>query len=262
MSTTLTVIGDFADPMSYLASQRVTRLQSLGIADVTWCAVTAQARLPRAALPLSEPAALAASSVSLPGELTPAAGTIVYGSAAASAAYAESLTESIADPTSGGLSIADRMRAALFDALWVEHRRVDDPEVIRRIVFAVFDAGYLRAPARRRSADNQPILPFPGNRPLAAARRSGFVVTLAGAPLTNDGQRRLDTWRRAWQTQGMPELPILMTGLGEQLTGAPALRRLEQLLQPVTRTQLAQDDRPPVARNVETAPISVRVGVR
>jgi hypothetical protein len=262
MSATLTVIGDFADPMSYLASQRVTRLQSLGIADVTWCAVTAQARLPRAALSLSESAALAASSVSLPGELAPAAGTIVPGSGAASAAYAESLTESLVDPVSGGLSIADRMRAALFDALWVEHRRVDDPEAIRHIVFDVFDAGHVRAPARRRIADNQSLLPFVGNCPLPASRRSGFVVTLAGAPLTTDGQRRLDAWRQAWQAQGTPELPILITSEGEQLTGARALRRLEQLLQPVTTPQWEQDDRPPVESEVAPATRSAQVGVR
>lgn len=240
MSLTLTVIGDFADPMSYLASQRVTRLQSLGIADVTWCAVTAQSRLPRAGLPLSESAARTAASVALPGELLPAAGTIVPGSGAASAAYAESLTESLAEPASYGLNTADRMRAALFDALWVEHRRVDDPEVIRRIVFDVFDAGYVRAGVRRRVADNDSIVPFVGNPPLAASRRSGFVVTLAGGPLTTDGQRRLDTWRGSWRARGMAELPILMTSQGEELTGAHALRRLEQLLHPVTSEQLVE----------------------
>jgi 2-hydroxychromene-2-carboxylate isomerase len=240
MTATFTVIGDFADPMSYLASQRVTRLQSLGIADVTWCAVTAQSRLPRAGVPLSEPAAVAAARVALPGEFLPAPGTIVPGSGAASAAYAESLTESLANPAVRP-SIADRMRAALFDALWVEHRRIDDPEVIRKIAFDVFDAGYARADARRRAADNQSIVPLVGTHPVHASRRSGFLVSLAGAPLTNDGQQRLDTWRRAWQAHGAPALPVVTTSQGETLTGADALRRLERLLQPATSTQLVDD---------------------
>jgi 2-hydroxychromene-2-carboxylate isomerase len=258
---TMTVIGDFADPLSYLASQRVTRLRSLGI-DVTWGAVTAQPRLPRATTPLTKAAVLITAAAALPGELLPATGTVVPNSGAASAAYAESLTESLTGSATGGLSVADHMRAALFDALWVQHRRIDDPEVIRGIVFDVFDAGYERANIRRTITDNQSILPHPVyTYPLAASRRSGYVVTLGGAPLTTDGQRRLDAWRQIWHDSGSPALPSLTTNRGEQLTGPDALHRLEQLV-PRASTQIPQVPRQPKTVDTQAAPDRYRLGVR
>lgn len=261
MTLTVTLTGDFADPLSYLASQRITRLSSLSILDVHWCAVTVQPRLPRASAPLTEAGALTAATAALPGELLPAAGTLVPSSGAASAAYAEALTESLADPTADRPRIADRIRAALFDALWVQHRRIDDPEVIRHVVFDVFDAGYERADIRRRIASNDSLLPHHGSHPLGASRRSGYVVTLAGAPMTTDGQRRLDTWQQAWRDRGEPDLPTLNTSQGEQLTGLGALRWLEQLLLPVTSTQplpAARDGRPATSVVTGSAPASQR----
>jgi hypothetical protein len=143
----------------------------------------------------------------------------VPNSRAATAAYAESVTD----------GVPDEMRRALFDALWNDHRRVDDPDVIRSIVSAVLDPKPLGDfDARLRS--NQPLVPLGDPNVLAISRRLGFTVSMGRGPLTLTGQRRIDSWRRLWQDNGTPQLPLLLTGTDEALSGDRALRWLADRL--------------------------------
>jgi hypothetical protein len=213
---TVTVIGDFADPLSFLASQRVGRVSSLGPCEVRWLAVEADRSRPMGGRPLSAESAQTAAELGLPGEAVPVAGAKVPNSRAATAAYAESLTD----------GVPDAMRRALFDALWVHHCRIDDPDVIRGIVFDVLhpDLGQMSVEERRRA--DRPIVPLGGPDPIAATRRFGFIVSLGRGPLTLAGQHRIDRWRRLWQSCGEPLLPLLLTDLGEVIAGQRGVRWL------------------------------------
>lgn len=216
---TVTVIGDFADALSFLASQRVEQITSLGLAEVRWLAVESDRSRPMGGRPLDQASADAARMLALPGEVVPDAGLKVPNSRAATAAYAESLTD----------GVADAMRRALFDALWLHERRIDDPDVIRAIVFAVLNPdppGDVDARIRA----NQPIVPLGDPDPIATSRRLGFVVSMGRGPLTLEGTRRIDAWAGLWQDRESPRLPLLLTDHGEPYAGERALRWLANLL--------------------------------
>lgn len=216
---TVTVVGDFADPLSYLASQRVEQLGSLGVCDLRWLAVQADRGHPVGGRPLGEAAARAARLVSLPGEHVPAGGMVVPNSRAATAAYAESVAD----------GHAQAMRRALFDAVWVAGLRVDDPGVLRSVVFRVFHP-HLMVDVEAQIAANRMVVPLRDSDPIADSRRLGLTVSPAGGPLTVAGQDRLDGWRRMWQQRGAPLLPLVLTDLEEVLAGERALRWLAQHL--------------------------------
>lgn len=216
MTITITVVGDFADPLSFLASQRVEQLASLGLVDVRWVAVEADRGRPLAGRPLSAEDAARAAELSLPGETLPGAGQQVASSRAATSAYAESLSD----------GVPDAMRRALFDALWVRHLRVDDPEVIRGLVFDVLNPSPPVHDVARRRRDNEAVVALGSGDEGAISRQLGVVVTLARGPLTTSGQERLDRWRRLWLDHGAAALPLLVTELGEPCSGEAALRWL------------------------------------
>lgn len=215
----VTIVGDFADPLSFLASQRVEQLSSLGLIDVRWYAVQADRTAPIGGRPFGGVAARAAAEVGLAGEHLPAADAAVPNSRAATAAYAEALTD----------GRAGAVRRALFDAVWVTGRRVDDPNVIRSLVFDAYHPN-LTIDVEARIAANRMVVPLPDADPLTGTRRLGLIVSMAGGPLTVAGQDRIDAWRRLWQQHGEPRLPLLLTELGEPLSGRRALAWLTRRL--------------------------------
>lgn len=207
------VVGDFADPLSFLASQRVEQIVSLGLHEVRWLAVESDRTWPVGGRPLDPARAELARRLSLPGELVPDVGVPVFNSRAATAAYAESETD----------GVAPAMRRALFDAMWVAHRRVDDYEVVRSVVFGVLNPRPPAGPIEFRRVVNVPVVPLGVGDWVSTSRREGFLVAPGGGPLTTQGQRRIETARRVWQQRGGQPLPVVVTELGECLSGARAL---------------------------------------
>lgn len=208
----ITLVGDFADPLSFLASQRVAKIASLGVHRVQWVAVEADRACPMSGRPLSAGAAGALRECGLAGETIPAAGARIPNSCSATAAYAESLSD----------GVADAMRRALFDAAWVARLCVDDPEVIRGIVSGVLNPNRpVRTEARIRA--NAPIVPLGDPDPIAVTRRLGFIVSIARGPLTEAGHQRVKDWRALWRQHGEPMLPLVVTSTGDRLASTAAL---------------------------------------
>ena len=217
---TITIVGDFADHLSFLASQRAEHIRSLGLHQVRWLAVEADRGRPVGGRPLDITDLDQVQRLAVPGEALPAAGIQVPNSRAATAAYAESVTD----------GVPDVMRCALFDALWVNGRNIGDPDVIRSIAFAVLNPLPPYGDIDWRIRANLPIVPLGDPDPIATTRRLGFIVSMGRGPLTVSGQERLDEWRRFWEQHGMSELPLLLTDRGKALTGAHALTWLAQQL--------------------------------
>lgn len=212
------ILGDFADPFSYLASQRVEQLGSLGLFDVDWRAVQADRLHPVGGRALAAQIAAALAAEARPGEHVPAAGLVVPNSAAATAAYAESLTD----------GAGDRMRRALYDAIWIRHQQADDIEVVRRIAFTVLNPEPI-ADIHDRIAANRVVVPLGAPDPLEVTRRMGYLAALGRSPLTGDGWHRVRDWRALWQAHGCPRLPLLLLP-GDALAGPAALRWLARRL--------------------------------
>src|SRR5581483_10438013 len=173
----IVVFGDFADPLSFLASQRVEQIASLGLHDIEWLAIESRRGLPMHGRPLDADTAEAVRRLSMAGEAVPTAGLLVPNSGAATAAYAESFTDGLPDP----------MRRALFDALWVQGRNIADTEILRSVAFSVFNPQPPAADLQRRSQANQPLVPLGDPDPFAVTRRLGFLVSMDGGPLTDAG---------------------------------------------------------------------------
>ena len=213
-----TIIADFGDPLSFLASQRADRLAALGH-DLRWLAVEGDRRCPIGAGRALDDALLARlSRLRLPGE-TMSTARRAPNSAAATAAYAESITDGCKDP----------MRRALFEAAWVKGARVDDPNVIRSLAYGVLNPEPL-GDVRFRIQENVPVVPFREPYPSARSRQLGFLVSMGRGPLTGAGQARLDRWVRVWQQAGAARLPLVLTARGEMFSGERALQWLADQL--------------------------------
>ena len=224
---TITLVGDFADPLSFLASQRAEHIRSLGLHDVRWLAVEADRTRPTVGAPPDETLVGRVRRLAAPGEAVPASGLRVPNSRAATAAYAESFTD----------GVADAMRRALFDAVWVQGRNIGDPEVIRSIVFDVLNPLPPYGDIDWRIRANLPIVPLGDPDPIATTRQLGFIVSSGRGPLTVTGQECIDEWRRFWRQQQTSELPLLLTDRDDVFAGEDALRWLaRQLPHPSTAT--------------------------
>lgn len=217
---TITLIGDFADPLSFLASQRVEQIASLGLHEVRWQAVETDRLRTLRGEPLTQEEVAEVEALALPGEVLPEAGVPVPNSRAATAAYAESLTD----------GAASGMRRRLFDAIWVEHLPAGAPEVIRTLVYQLYNEPLTPDEIAFRRQENVPVVAKGDVDVIITTRRSGLVVSMARGPLTTIGQRRIDGWRRDWQDHGCPRLPLLVTGAGDILSGPAALAWLAEQL--------------------------------
>jgi 2-hydroxychromene-2-carboxylate isomerase len=189
---TVIIYGDFNCPYSYLASQRAGRLREAGVA-VDWRAVEHDRRLPAGGLPsgsdqaswgreLAEVAALA-----LPGEQVPAGPpAMVSNTEAAVAAYAEAVSD----------GVADELRGSLFRAVWAQGLNLSSPQEVRRLVT---DLMWPREDvAVRLASPDFPSLLLRDTDMTRIVRRSGGTIALNGVPLTTTGWRRVRQWRGEW----------------------------------------------------------------
>jgi DSBA-like thioredoxin domain len=218
------VYGDFNCPYSYLASQRADRLIRGGTAQVDWRAVEHDPRLSLTGTSadadrdiwekeLAEIAALA-----LPGEHAPAAPPpIISNTRAAVAAYAEAVTD----------GIADELRRRLFAAIWVAGRHLSSAYEVRGLV-----AGLMWSPGNIADRLASPDLPGLLDRdpdPARAVRWAGGTIAVDGGPLTTAGWRRIRAWRAKWLALPSQVIPAVV-GPGQVVrSGVDGLRYLADL---------------------------------
>jgi 2-hydroxychromene-2-carboxylate isomerase len=119
---TVIIYGDFNCPYSYLASQRADLLSEAGVA-VDWRAVEHERRLPvTGSRPDRDKDAwdrelAEVASLALPGEHVPALPALISNTEAAVAAYAEAVSD----------GVADELRGSLFRAVWVQGLHLSSP---------------------------------------------------------------------------------------------------------------------------------------
>ncbi len=169
------VYGDFASPWSYLASRRAHRLETAGVAAIDWRAVRSldtRRWLPQAMTARVETARAVMPEVIealLPGEELPVdLGERLPFTEAAQSAYAEAYVAGRADQT----------RRILFQALWIHHVDVNDPEVLRTILYDVL---------------------MDSRSPSEVVRDSGVVPSMMRGPISTQAWEALRTWTREWQ---------------------------------------------------------------
>jgi 2-hydroxychromene-2-carboxylate isomerase len=220
----VTVYGDFNCPYSYLASQRADQLARDGIAGIDWRAVEHDRGLALTGTAseagrrtwdreLAEVAALA-----LPGESVPSAPPpVISNTGAAVAAYAEAVTD----------GIADELRRRLFATIWAERGHISSAYEVRRVVVGLMwpqedIAGRLASPDIASILGRDPDL-------WRAVRRSGGTIAPNGEPLTVSGRRRIRRWRQDWLALPSQVIPAVV-GPGQILrSGTEALHYLAQI---------------------------------
>jgi DSBA-like thioredoxin domain len=219
----LIVYGDFNCPYSYLASQRLDAVVRAGQAEVEWRAVEHDPRLALTGTPsspdsqswqreLSEVADLAR-----PGEHPPAgAPALISNTGAAVAAYAEAVTD----------GVQDELRRRLFEEIWVRQRHLSSPYEVRHLVSELM---YPAGPrAERLATPDLPARTLHSVRPGLLPRLSGCTIAPDGGPLTTEGYRRIQQWRREWLSGSGGVIPALTLSDG-MLTGVAALGHLADL---------------------------------
>ena len=219
----LIVYGDFNCPYSYLASQRADRLARGGIARVDWRAMEHDRGLALTGTPseadrcawdkeLAEVAALA-----LPGEDVPATPPVISNTRAAVAAYAEAVSD----------GIADELRRRLFAAIWVDRRHISSAYEVRPLVTELMwppedIADRLASPDIPSLLDRDPDL-------WRTVRRSGGTIAPDGGPLTTGGWRRIRTWRKDWLALPSQVIPAVIGPDQILRSGIDGLRYLADL---------------------------------
>ena len=171
--------SDFTSAASYLASMRIDRLAEYGHTVPSWRAVEYRPRLPIGGLRSTDTARGvrgreldAVQQLLHPDEEFEARlPDFLPNSQAAVAAYAESFE----------VGIADRARRLLFEAYWVDGRDIGRPEMLRDLLLGEFE--------QARASTDPP-------------RLSGYVVSMAGSPVTTAAYRRVRDWQDAWLNLG------------------------------------------------------------
>lgn len=219
----LIVYGDFNCPYSYLASQRADAVSRTGQAEVEWRAVEHDRRLALTGTPASADAErwrrelAEAAALAGPGEQVPDAGpATISNTGAAVAAYAEAVTD----------GVADELRRSLFAEIWLRQRHLSSPYEVRQLVRALM---YPAGPRNRPPAG--PGLPARVHHraaPGVLPRLSGCTIAPDGGPLTTEGYQRIRQWRRGWLSGADGVLPALSLPDG-MLAGAAALDHLADL---------------------------------
>jgi 2-hydroxychromene-2-carboxylate isomerase len=189
---TVIIYGDFNCPYSYLASQRADRLRKAGVA-VDWRAVEHDRGLPAGGLPSDSDQAswgrelAEVASLALPGEQVPAGPpALISNTEAAVAAYAEAVSD----------GVAEELRGSLFRAIWVRGLNLSSPHEVRRLVTSLM---WPREDvAVRLASPDFPGLLLRDTDMTRIARRFGGTVALNGVPLTTAGWQRVRQWRQQW----------------------------------------------------------------
>ena len=217
------VYGDFNCPYSYLASQRADLLSRAGVA-VGWRAVEHDAGLPvtgsrsdgdRATWDreLAEVASLA-----LPGERVPdRSPVLISNTKAAVAAYAEAVSD----------SVADELRRRLFRAIWVQGLHLSSAYEVRRLITGVMWPQ--EDITDRLSSPDIPSLLLRDPDLARIDRRSGGTIAPDGQPLTTVGWRRIQQWRREWLALPSQVIPAVIGPDQALRPGIEGLRYLADL---------------------------------
>jgi len=201
---TVIIYGDFNCPYSSLASQRVDRLRKAGVA-VDWRAVEHDRGLPATGLPSGSDQAswgrelAEVASLALPGEPVPAGPpALISNTEAAVAAYAESVSD----------GVADELRGSLFRAIWAQGLNISSPHEVRRLVTGLM---WPREDvAVRLASPDFPSLLLRDTDMTRIVRRSGGTIALNGVPLTTTGWRRVREWRREWLALPSQVIPAVI----------------------------------------------------
>lgn len=201
---TVIVYGDFNCPYSYLASQRADLLSRAGIA-VDWRAVEHDWRLPVTGTPSDidragwERELAEVASLALPGEQVPARPpALISNTKAAVAAYAEAVSD----------GVADELRGSLFRAIWAQGLNLSSPHEVRRLVT---DLTWPREDvAGRLASPDFPSLLLRDTDMTRIVRRSGGTIALNGGPLTTAGWRRIRQWRQEWLALPSQVIPAVI----------------------------------------------------
>ncbi|MGH3228656.1 MAG: DsbA family oxidoreductase [Streptosporangiaceae bacterium] len=223
------VYGDFNCVYCYLASQRADRLVREGKADVGWRAVEHSPRLPVTGVrspphdtdggdDLAQAARLA-----LPGERLPATlPAMISNTRAAVSAYAEAITD----------GIADRLRLRLFESIWAQGRNISGVPEVRRVITDLLWPADPIYPHLISPDLPTPVLHDPD--PASIVRREGGTVTPDGGPLTTAAYDRARQWRRQWLALGAgePAIPAVIGPDGAVHAGPDALRCLAGIAGP------------------------------
>ena len=220
----LIVYGDFNCPRSYLASQRVDTLLSLGHADIEWRAVEHDPRLsmtgtPRTANPMRWQRDLAeTSALALPAERTPAAAPpLISNTLAAVSAYAEAVTD----------GVQHELRRALFEAIWTRRHHLSGADDVRRVITAIT---YRPRPVRPYLGLELPPPGLGHPDPFHMIRVLGGTIAANGIPLTTTGWRRAQRWRQDWLALTQHVVPTVIDPTGTPMPGRRALLYLAELL--------------------------------
>ncbi len=212
--------ADFNSPLCYLAGLWVDQ-RAAGGAEFEWRAVehapglsmlgTASGGAPQVLRELEEAGQLPvpAGADRLPGAPPP----VITNTRAAVAAYAEAVTD----------GVADEVRRRLLRAIWIDKRHLSSAYEVRRIIT---DAMYPRVPLGPYRSTSLPQ-PMTGDPDLwKATRRQGGTIAPDGGPLTTIGYRRIRAWRDQWRALGLPRLPLLIDADGDIHHGTEAVRLL------------------------------------
>jgi hypothetical protein len=226
---TVIVYGDFNCPYSYLASQRADLLSRAGV-TVDWRAVEHDWCLPVTGSPsasgragwqreLAEVAALA-----LPGEQVPAGPPVlISNTGAAVAAYAEAVTD----------GVADELRGSLFRAIWAQGLHLSSAYEVRRLVTALMWPQEYISDQLASPDFPTPLLRDPDLARIT--RRSGGTIATNGVPLTTSGWRRIRQWRQEWLALPSQVIPAVV---GSDQIVRPGIEGLGYLAELVSATGL------------------------
>lgn len=195
------VYADFSCPLCDRAAARVAVLGAAGHV-VDWRAVETHPSLPRSGRPRTEQERAAATEqlgalaeILVPDEAaSPNVPVLLPKTESAVSAHAEAYHT----------PVEHEVRRILLDLYWREGVNIGTPDAIR-------DA--LTGPMLRSGSSCEPI------------RSYGYAVSIAGGPMSAEGQDRIDTWRAEWLELGLPELPALVVD-GRVITGLDAVRTL------------------------------------
>ncbi|HET9969855.1 MAG TPA: hypothetical protein VFQ68_16595, partial [Streptosporangiaceae bacterium] len=176
---------------------------------------------------LTEVAALAR-----PGEDAPAAPPpVISNTRAAVAAYAEAVSD----------GIADELRRRLFEAIWTQKRHLSSAYEVRRLV-----AGLMWRPASITDRLASPDMPGLLDRDpdlSRIVRRSGGTIAPDGGPLTTAGWLRIRRWRKDWRALPSQVIPAVIGPDRVVRSGRDGLRYLAGLDAATTAASQIPDPR-------------------
>jgi hypothetical protein len=214
------VIADFNSPLCYLAGLWVDQ-QAVDGSEIDWRAVEHAPGLSALGVPAAAAPAFArelAEAGRLPApagaqELPATLPQFVTNTRAAVAAYAEAVTD----------GVAEEIRRRLLHAIWIERRHLSSAYEVRRVITDVMWPRVSLGPYRSTTLPR----PMSGDPdPWKATRRQGGTIAPDGGPLTTVGYWRIRTWREEWRELGRPRLPVLIDARGTLHEAADAVLAL------------------------------------